>query len=56
VAEAVRAPGDAAHGWRSLARGDFEVRRVAGTHVEMMRPPLVEDIARQLREAIGQPG
>lgn len=56
VAEAVRDPGDAAHGWRSLARGDFEVRRVAGTHVEMMRPPLVEDIARQLREAIGQPG
>jgi amino acid adenylation domain-containing protein len=40
---------DPAMGWRALVEGKVRIRRIAGTHVNMLRFPTSESLARQLR-------
>lgn len=45
-------PQDELKGWRELARGGVEVRRVPGNHLAMLQEPHVRAVARQLRACL----
>jgi len=53
TAAAVVDPGDRAHGFGPLARGELVVHPLAGSHLELMRQPLAASIAARLRAALG---
>ncbi len=39
-------------GWREVAWGKFEVKHVAGGHVDLLKEPYVQDLAGILRDCI----
>lgn len=43
---------DAAKGWRQLARGGVDVVVLPGNHISIMRPPIVERLADEIRARI----
>ncbi len=45
-------PHDPAKGWRHVAKGPFEIRRVPGNHLGMLQEPHVATLARELASAL----
>ena len=41
-------------GWGSWVQGNIEVREVAGSHLEMLQPPIVGEVAHILTELMSQ--
>jgi len=40
---------DPAMGWEKFVEKGVEIRKVAGTHINILRVPLIESLAKQLR-------
>jgi thioesterase domain-containing protein len=45
---------DPLRGWGRLVRGPLEVRQIAGSHHNILQPPHVATLARELRQSLEQ--
>ncbi len=45
---------DATLGWGALVKGELNVHRIRGQHMEMIKPPSVADLAEEIRQCLGK--